>query len=306
MIQYRSILPALVTLLMMTACAEQESRQDDEQTGLRPLVYVSNYPLYYFVQRIAEDQVDIRFPAGISGDPALWKPGADDIAAMQQGDLLLLNGASYEQWLPNVTLPQSRVVETAAAFSDRWIPIEETTTHTHGPEGEHTHQGMAFTTWLDLTMAIEQARAAKDALVTHLPERKASFETRFAQLEQELTALDAEIRNAIASAPETPVLFSHPVYQYFERRYGVSGSSVHWEPDAMPDEEMWEELQEILAGHSSKWMLWEGEPLPEIAEQLRALDVESVVFNPCGNTPESGDFLSVMRQNVESLQRVFQ
>jgi zinc transport system substrate-binding protein len=35
------------------------------------------------------------------------------------------------------------------------------------------------------------------------------------------------------------------------------------------------------------------------------MGVESIVFNPAANRPEAGDFLSVMRQNVKHLQRVF-
>ncbi len=303
--KYRITLPALVTLLMMSGCAEQETTQADIQAGSKPVISVSNYPLHYFVERIAGDLVDIRFPAGVSGDPAFWKPGAEDIAGMQQSELIVLNGASYEQWLTSVTLPQSRVIDTAAAFSDVLIPTEETITHTHGPEGEHAHEGTAFTTWLDLTLAVEQARAVKQALIVLRPDQRAQIDERFTQLEKELTALDAEIKITAASAPEIRVIFSHPVYQYFERRYGVQGASVHWEPDAMPDEEMWNEFQQLLKRQPAEWMLWEGEPLAEIGERLDELGVESVVVNPCGNTPDSGDFLSVMRQNVESLQRVY-
>jgi len=303
---YRITLSVLVTSLLMSGCGEQERRQANIQIGSKPVVYVSNYPLHYFVERIAGDLVDIRFPAGVSGDPAYWKPGSEDIAAMQQGELIFLNGASYEQWLSNVTLPQSRVIDTTAAFSDTLIPTEEAITHTHGPKGEHAHEGTAFTTWLDLTLAVEQARAVKQALNLLRPQQKAQIDERFTLLEKELTALDAEIKSTAASAPEIRVIFSHPVYQYFKRRYGVQGASVHWEPDAMPDEEMWKEFQQLLREQPAKWMLWEGEPLAEIVERLSGLGVESVVVNPCGSTPDSGDFLSVMRQNVESLQRVFE
>jgi len=31
--------------------------------------------------------------------------------------------------------------------------------HTHGPEGEHAHENLASTTWLDPILAVEQARA---------------------------------------------------------------------------------------------------------------------------------------------------
>jgi zinc transport system substrate-binding protein len=52
-------------------------------------------------------------------------------------------------------------------------------------------------------------------------------------------------------------------------------------------------------------MIWEGEPTPEIVARLEELGVESVVFEPCGNTPDSGDYLSVMQANVRNLEQAF-
>lgn len=49
-------------------------------------------------------------------------------------------------------------------------------------------------------------------------------------------------------------------------------------------------------------MLWEAEPLPEIAERLRAPGIESIVFAPTGNRPARGDFLSVMTANFANLE----
>jgi hypothetical protein len=34
--------------------------------------------------------------------------------------------------------------------------------------------------------------------------------------------------------------------------------------------------------------------------------INSLVFDPCGNVPEPGDFLSVVRQNAENLKAAFQ
>ena len=73
----------------------------------------------------------------------------------------------------------------------------------------------------------------------------------------------------------------------------------------MPDEVMWKEFRQIVDHNQIKWMIWEGEPLPEVVGELQRLGVGSIVFDPCGNLPESGDFWSVMRQNVASLKRVF-
>jgi zinc transport system substrate-binding protein len=220
--------------------------------------------------------------------------------------LLILNGASYEQWLSTVSLPRSRQLDTSKIFAERLIALEGSMTHSHGTEGEHEHTGTAFTTWLDLSLALEQARAILSGLAKKWPEHASQFETRFKELEQELLTLDTSLQEVVSHAPETPVVFSHPVYQYFEQRYGVNGKSLHWEPHDMPDDTMWQGLETLLQEHPAQWMIWEGEPLPEIVAKLKEFSVESVVYDPCGNIPDEGDFLSVMHTNVASLQQVFE
>ena len=106
-----------------------------------------NYPLQYFAERIGGEHVEVSFPAPPDGDPAYWNPDPDSVAAYQQADLILLNGASYAKWVAIVTLPTSKLVDTSKGFRDRYIIIEGAVVHSHGPEGEHSHGETAFTTW---------------------------------------------------------------------------------------------------------------------------------------------------------------
>jgi hypothetical protein len=39
--------------------------------------------------------------------------------------------------------------------------------------------------------------------------------------------------------------------------------------------------------------------------KLESIGVESLVFDPCGNVPAQGDFLAVMRANVNNLRKAF-
>jgi zinc transport system substrate-binding protein len=80
---------------------------------------------------------------------------------------------------------------------------------------------------------------------------------------------------------------------------------VHFEPGEAPDRAGWQQLADILAEHPARWMLWEGEPLPEVRDRLRDLGVESVVYDPAGNRPAEGDYLAVMQHNAQSLGVVF-
>jgi zinc transport system substrate-binding protein len=266
---------------------------------------VVNYPIKYFAERIGGEYVNVVFPAPGDVDPVYWMPDTPTIAAYQQADLILLNGADYARWVNRVTLPRFRMVNTSARFKDQYIEAAEILTHSHGSEGEHAHESLAFTTWIDFNLAARQAKAIAKALGRKRPELKDTFQKNYQRLEQDLMKLDRDLRTLISKNPSRPLVVSHPVYDYFARRYALNIKSVHWEPDEMPTNEQMMEFNRILKEHPAKWMIWEGKPIKESAERLKAIGVDSLVFDPCGNTPDQGDFLSVMRQNFDNLKLAF-
>ena len=297
-----------IGVLLLTGCgAEQavEARQEAQAAGSRPVVATVNYPLAYLAERIGGEAVEVRFDAPPDVDPAHWQPGADEIVALQSADLLLLNGAGYAGWLRTAALPSAIQVDTSAGFRDRLVERADRITHTHGPEGEHSHAGTAYTTWLDQRLAILQAAAVRDALAARLPARREELDARYEELERELQALDARLAAAVAQDPRRAVVFSHPVYQYLVERYRLNGHSLHWEPDEEPTTEQWAELEALVSEHGAHVLLWEGEPLAATVAGLEERGVASFVFAPCGNRPESGDLMSVMAANAQALERAF-
>ncbi len=90
-----------------------------------------------------------------------------------------------------------------------------------------------------------------------------------------------------------------------ERRYGLKGKSVHWEPDEVPNHDQLRELKSILKDHPSKWMLWEGAPAGNSVAALDSMGVQSIVVSPCANRPGKMDFLAVMQQNIENIKRLY-
>ena len=301
-----------MTLLALGGCGPSGSPGETTGTGSAAAstsaigtVEVTNYPLAYVVERLAGPLLEVRFRAAEAPDPAYWRPTAEQVIVMQEADLVVVNGAGYEGWLEDVSLPTSRLVDSTAQARDRLIAIVSTETHSHGLEGEHEHTGTAFTTWLDPTVLIAQARTVGEAFEREWPEHAALFADRLAALVADLEALDAELAVATASAADRPVIFSHPVYQYLERRYGLVGDSLHWEPDAAPDESRWAELERLLNHRRAAWMIWEAEPLAETAERLLGAGVRVVVVDPCSTPPVEGDFLDTIRHNAEALRAVY-
>ena len=284
----------------------------DERSGRltpvnsKPRVFVVNYPLKYFAERIAGDLVNVSFPAPRDVDPAFWNPSPEAISAFQQASLILLNGASYARWIERATLPESKIVKTLLDSDGRLIESDDTIVHAHGPEGEHSHAGVAITTWLDPQLAKEHARGTFDSLSGLLPQHTVELERNFRSLQSDLAALDEEARRITSGHADVPLLASHPVYQYFARRYQLNLRSLHWEPDEMPDDDAWQSFDSLLNKHTARWLMWEATPTTEIVDELKRRGVESFIFNPCANVPNEGDYLTMMRGNLKRLSSVFQ
>ena len=293
------LISLILLVILFVFPADLKSNENKTQ------IYVVNYPLQYFTERIAGDLVDVHFPAPTNIDPAFWVPSREVIKEYQNADLIIVNGAGYAKWLNIVSLPGSKIVNTSESFRDKYIKITVTSTHSHGPAGEHSHTGYAFTTWLDPILAIKQAEAIKISLEKLNPENKNTFSSNFDNLKNDLLEIDKQLSAIFALDSSKPLLASHPVYQYLKERYGLNIRSLHMEPDEYPDKSQFAEIENMLKDAAFHWILWENNPLKKTETALKQMGINSIVFNPCGNVPESGNYLSVMQLNIENLKNAY-
>ncbi len=267
------------------------------------VVYTVNYPLQYFAEAIAGDDLDVVFPAPPDVDPADWTPDLDTLLDYQAADLILLNGAGYAEWTKGVYLARSRLLDTSASFKDRLIAEEsDEVPHVHGPTGAEVQgAAVAFTTWLDLSLARAQAEAVRDAMMARWPDHAEAFTERHASLDAELATLDAALSEALKQLRGVHVIASHPVYQYLGRRYGLELTSFHWEPELTPPPEEWASLDALLGQRPATVMLWEGEPTQETRAALQSRGLRVAVLPTLSNRPPEGDFLNAMRAAIDAL-----
>jgi zinc transport system substrate-binding protein len=292
----------LILVAVVAAACSRTPKPEKRQPAPGPLtVYAVNYPLAYFAERLASDKLRVKLPAPPGVDPAYWRPSSEVVAQVQGASLILLNGAGYARWTRYATLPKSKTVTTTDGCRETFLPADETLEHRHGPEGKHAHEGTAFTTWLDLELALCQASHVRDALLALRPEEADAIRERYAGLERDLRELDARLRAAGEAWGDRPILASHPVYQYLADAYALSIESLHFEPDQALGADELAALDARLKTHRAKLMLWEAEPRPETRRELERRGIEVIVFDPVSGPPENGDFVSVMRENAVRL-----
>ena len=83
-------------------------------------------------------------------------------------------------WLPAAVLPLTKQVITSQVFMDRYVTNGEVITHSHGPQGMHSHGPIDFNTWMDPQQAAMQAQSVHDELVRLVPAAAKEFDHRFA------------------------------------------------------------------------------------------------------------------------------
>lgn len=300
----------LTTTLGILGCKQENpaAPASAEASVAEEAVLTSFYPTAYFARRIAGGLVTVDCPVPEGEDPIFWQPPRPALERYQGARLIVLNGAEFEKWASTASLPASRVVRSAEGFRDRYVTFDTGITHSHGPAGEHSHEGIDGHTWLDPINAIEQSRAIAEGMKRAWPEHAQAFDANLALLVSDLTALDASFKALTPKLEGVRLIASHPAYNYLAKRYGWSITNLDLDPEAGLTAEAMEEIAEAIGSHEGQAvLLWESAP----SESGFEAPCPSIVFSPAelaatgSNEPEE-DYLDIMRGNLSRLESALQ
>ena len=325
-----------LTVLPISGCGVESSTTIP--TSTQNVVLTTFYPTQYFAERISGGLVPVRCLLPADEDPIFWKPDADTIGQYQNAKLIITNGAEFEKWVAGAALPRGRTVASLSndALQQAGGAITmEGTTHSHGPAGEHTHEGVDGHTWVSPKLAIIQARRIAEAMSNAWPEHAKAFEANLAPLVEDLEMLQTSIEDLTAAVKDHRVLASHPAYNYLARDLGWDVHNLDLDPESEDTRAVVDSVHDTLHsdedhhhehgddhGHDEAAygeseadhehthgdkpviLLWEGEPTDAIRNALRdELGVTSVLFSPAEGVPDEGDYMDVMRANLDRLRQ---
>ena len=225
-------LVVLVMVLSIAGCQPSKQTDDDNQSAnddSSNTIIAASYPIEWVTQEIVGSKYNVKFPAGDSDHPDRWRPDRKTIPKIQAAEMIVCNGvaAPYAKWMKTVSLPSSKVIESASqglSLAD-FISVEDIQiVHTHGPEGEHSHPTMVSRTWLDPTMLIKQASYITKQLSKRFPDDAVQFK-------KNLTKVTSEIESIVPErVPEqTPPVFSAtPELKFLTKAIGVVDLHFNW------------------------------------------------------------------------------
>ena len=295
-------------------------------------VVAVSYALQYLTQRIAGDVVEVEFPVPKTTDPKSWKPSVAEIQSLQSADLVVINGdrAAYAKWRERVALVNSKLSVSTRDFSDDDLfrISDHKVVHAHGPGGEDSHAFSVPYCWLDPKLAKKQAAEIHRSLAACYPEHAEAFATNLSQLNADLDELVGEFAKVRIPAPKELVgeipatrhpfdsLFSaNPLTGCFTRAIGATDYYLFLF-DAKSREDLLKSNEKLTAltgpdgpsgpENKSRYMLVNPDFESEFAEFLNTLPdgMETISIDLLDHAPETGDYLSVMRANLNAVKNL--
>lgn len=264
-----------------------------------------------FAREVGGDRIALKTLVGPNGDAHVYEPKPADAIALARADVVLVNGLLFEGFL-------SRLVEASGTTA----PIIELTRGAeilNDPEGGHYHfiNGEAVFhaapydphAWQSVANAKVFVENIAEAFCAADAEGCADYDANAAAYLEELTALDGEVRQAIAAIPEDKrvVVIAHHAFRYFEDAYGITflspqGVSTESEASAADVAGLIREVRERRAAAVFAENIADARLVEQIAAEA-GLPLGGTLYSDALSGPEgpAATYVDLIRSNVATI-----
>jgi ABC-type Zn uptake system ZnuABC Zn-binding protein ZnuA len=261
-----------------------------------PAILTSTTILSDITRSIAGDrfQVESLLPAG--ADPHSYQPTPQDAARVVESELIIVNGAGYEQFLKPL-IDNAGGKTTLVEASTGVIPREEA-----GSIDPHM--------WLEPNNMIVYVENVRDALTRLDPTGVAVYKSNADSYIAQLKTLDAWIEGQVAQIPPEKRLLitNHESLGYFAERYGftVAGTVIKsFSSDASPSAQQLAALIEEVRASGAPAIFLDAADSDTFAQQIANETGVKVItdlhLESLTDGPPAGNYIDMMKYNVTQI-----
>jgi zinc transport system substrate-binding protein len=292
---------AVALIMSFAGCMSgTQSNGNAQKSGEKLNVIASFYPMYDFAKNVGGDRIDVKtlIPAGV--EPHEYDPTPSDIIALNNAQILVLNGVIEDSWAPKLIEGLDnkalKVVDTS-----KGIPLVASMDADMPGNDPHI--------WIDPALAERQVIAIRDAFIEADPAGKDVYEANAAAYIQKLKELDGQFRSTMATCKKKDILITHATLAYFCKEYGcnqvpIEGVNAEGEPTPAVVAAIIDQAKEknITVVFVEKLLN------PQTAQSIAGeINGRIAVFNTAhGLTAEEQqrgeDYLSQMKENIDTIK----
>ena len=180
----------IIICTLLVGCKGNQQKTALAESDGKPMVTVTIPPYQYFVDKIAEDKVDVNVMVPAGGNPETYEPTAQQMVELSKSALYLKVGnIGFEQtWMQKLhdNAPHMKVVDTSVGISPAKTPGGNIDPHV----------------WMSCSNARIISANILKALCNLEPKHKAFFEKNYQSLLRIIDRRDSTIRMSFQKNPE--------------------------------------------------------------------------------------------------------
>lgn len=282
---------AFVSYFFGTGVFKGITNKTSQTSSSKLQVTASFYPLYYFASLIGGDKVNVTNITPAGTEPHEYEPTTQDLAKIQNSDLLILNG-NFEAWggkiKENLQGKKTRIVVAGQDFFTQQLDPH---------------------VWLSPQLAKKETEKIADALIDMDPENAKYYQENERNLVNKLDLLDQAFKQGLANCKQKNIVTSHAAFGYLASSYGltqvpIAGLSTNDEPSILQLTKIAKFAKEINA----KYIFFESLVSPKLSDTIASeIGAETLVLDPLegltDNDIKAGkNYFTIMEDNLRNLQ----
>jgi zinc/manganese transport system substrate-binding protein len=293
----------VLVLAVPAACGGEDGAGASEDL---PQVVVTTSILGDLVREVVGDRAAVRVIMPPGADPHEFAPSARQAEAMEEADLLVVNGAGFEQGLASVVAAARDAGTPTFVFADhvQLRPLDGDDHDHDGGDDPHV--------WTDPLTVVDGLAPLGEALAAIEGVDPEVISSNAGALAESLRVLDEEIATMLEAipAPQRVLVTNHEALGYFAARYGfeVVGTVIPSQStSARSSAAELEALARVIDEHGVPAIFAETTQPTQLAEALAAdvdADVQVVALytESLGEEGSGADtYVGMMRTNAERI-----
>lgn len=217
---------AATSLLIVPACGSEDSSDAE-----KPLIVATTNILSDVVSKTVGDVFNVETIMPVGADPHVFQASAKQVDKMMNADLLVVNGANFEEGLVDVIeAAESDGVKVFEAMSfvdpleshDDHAKEEDHDEHDHDDHHGHDHGGVDPHFFTDPGRMLQVVNQLSDFLVLNFSQiDEGDLLSHSAEYSKKLEDLDSEVMQTLSSIPAASrvLVTNHQVFAYFAEAY---------------------------------------------------------------------------------------
>jgi zinc transport system substrate-binding protein len=297
---------AALSLLVIAAVAISgyalHSAEQPQTPKMGLTVLATFYPLYDFASKVAGNRANVSILVPSTVDIHNFEPTPSDIEKVATADVLIINGAGLEPWVPQllaaIDRPNLKVVDTSQGVGLLSVP------------SEFQRQGRTIDPhiWLDPIRAKQQVENIVQTLMEADPVNAAYYRSNADAYEMKLNALDMEIAREVVAAKTRYFVTFHEAFAYFADHYNLTQIPIQGPFQEEPTPSDIQNVISAIRQYHLRYVGYESMENFAIPESVSGqTNATLIVMNPIeGLTPADlaagRDYIALMRGDAQNIE----